>query len=118
MDTEKTLRGKWVLIVDDEQDILELLTELLDMCRIDTAASFDEAKDLLEKNPYDATQTRTIHACAGGMILRWRAFRGSLPIVASTRCIWPASSPATRCAACRPISHRPVPAVSWKTTPW
>lgn len=54
MDTEKILRGKWVLIVDDEQDILELLTEMLDMCRIDTAASFEQAKDLLERIDYDA----------------------------------------------------------------
>ncbi len=54
MDTEKTLRGKWILIVDDEQDILDLLTEMLDMCRIDTAASFEEARDLLEANPYVA----------------------------------------------------------------
>lgn len=54
MDTEKFLRGKWVLIVDDEQDILELLTEMLDMCRIDTASSFEEGKELLERNDYDA----------------------------------------------------------------
>ena len=54
METEKILRGRWVLIVDDEQDILELLTEMLDMCRIDTASSFEQAKDLLERNDYDA----------------------------------------------------------------
>lgn len=53
MDTEKTLRGKWVLIVDDEQDILDLLVEMLDMCRVDTASSFEQAKDLLETNSYD-----------------------------------------------------------------
>lgn len=47
------LKGKWVLIVDDEQDVLDQLTELLDMCRIDTAASFEEGKRLLESNPYD-----------------------------------------------------------------
>ncbi|MGD8389088.1 MAG: response regulator [Desulfobacteraceae bacterium] len=53
MDTDKILRGKWILVVDDEQDILELITEMLDMCRIDTAATFEEAKDLLERNDYD-----------------------------------------------------------------
>jgi DNA-binding response OmpR family regulator len=47
------LKGKWVLIVDDEQDVLDQLTELLDTCRIDTAASFEEGKRLLESNPYD-----------------------------------------------------------------
>ncbi len=46
------LKGKRVLIVDDEPDVLELLTELLDMCKVDPASSFEEAKDLLENNYY------------------------------------------------------------------
>lgn len=53
METEKILRGKWVLIVDDEQDILDLLTEMLEVCRIDQATSFEEGKALLERNSYD-----------------------------------------------------------------
>jgi CheY-like chemotaxis protein len=52
MDPTKILRGKLVLIVDDEKDILELLTELLDMCKVDTASTFEEARELLETNPY------------------------------------------------------------------
>ncbi|NQU15004.1 MAG: response regulator [Desulfobacteraceae bacterium] len=53
MDPEKLLEGKKILIVDDESDVLDQLTELLDMCRIDTAASFEEGKKLLESEPYD-----------------------------------------------------------------
>jgi DNA-binding NtrC family response regulator len=53
METKKILRGKRVLIVDDEKDILNVLVELLDMCKVDTASSFDEAKQLLETEPYD-----------------------------------------------------------------
>jgi DNA-binding response OmpR family regulator len=53
MDPKKILRGKMVLIVDDEKDILDLLVELLSMCKIDTASTFEEAKDLLESNYYD-----------------------------------------------------------------
>ncbi|RLB23635.1 MAG: response regulator, partial [Deltaproteobacteria bacterium] len=53
MDPKKILKGKRVLIVDDEEDILELLTELLDMCKIDRASTFEEAKELLETNFYD-----------------------------------------------------------------
>jgi CheY-like chemotaxis protein len=34
METKKILRGKRVLIVDDEKDILNVLVELLDMCRL------------------------------------------------------------------------------------
>ena len=52
MDPEKMLKGKRVLIVDDEPDVLELLTELLDMCKLDPASSFEEAKELLENNYY------------------------------------------------------------------
>jgi DNA-binding NtrC family response regulator len=49
----KILKGKKILIVDDEKDILEQLIELLDMCRIDTASSFEEGKRLLESEIYD-----------------------------------------------------------------
>jgi DNA-binding NtrC family response regulator len=52
MEPKKILKGKRVLIVDDEEDILELLTELLDMCKIDRASTFEEAKELLETNFY------------------------------------------------------------------
>jgi DNA-binding response OmpR family regulator len=41
------------LAVDDEQDVLDALIELLDICKIDTASSFEQARHLLEKNLYD-----------------------------------------------------------------
>ena len=53
MDPKKLLKGKRLLIVDDEKDVLNLLIELLDMCKIDSAASFEEAKDLFETEYYD-----------------------------------------------------------------
>ena len=53
MKPEKVIAGKYVLIVDDEQDVLDTLVELLDMCRLDTASSFNEAKKLLEENQYE-----------------------------------------------------------------
>lgn len=53
MDWEKMIQGKRILIVDDEKDVLDTLVELLDMCRIDTALSFEEAKRLLEEQDYD-----------------------------------------------------------------
>ena len=40
------------MIVDDEEDILELLTELLDMCKVDRASTFEDAKELLKTNQY------------------------------------------------------------------
>ena len=53
MKPDKVIRGKYVLVVDDEKDVLDTLTELLDMCRLDTALSFKEAKKLMEENKYD-----------------------------------------------------------------
>ena len=49
------LKDKRVLIVDDEVDVLDVLTHLLDMCKVDRASTFEEAKELLEKTPYDIT---------------------------------------------------------------
>ncbi|MDQ1335880.1 MAG: hypothetical protein QG552_2830 [Thermodesulfobacteriota bacterium] len=54
MDVEKILKGKRILIVDDEEDILDFLTELLETCKVDRASSFEEAKKLLESNYYHA----------------------------------------------------------------
>jgi CheY-like chemotaxis protein len=53
MKTDKIIRGKRVLVVDDEIDILETLAELLSICKIDKASSFEEAKKMLEANNYD-----------------------------------------------------------------
>ena len=53
MKPEKVIAGKYVLIVDDEKDVLDILVELLDMCKLDTASTFGEAKKLLEENQYD-----------------------------------------------------------------
>jgi DNA-binding NtrC family response regulator len=51
---EKTLlEGKKILVVDDETDILEILEELLPMCEVVKAATFEEAKALLEAEDFD-----------------------------------------------------------------
>ncbi|MEA2038637.1 MAG: response regulator [Thermodesulfobacteriota bacterium] len=49
----KLLKGKRILIVDDEPDVLESLEELLSMCEIVKASRFDEAKELLENVYFD-----------------------------------------------------------------
>lgn len=48
------LKGKKILIVDDEPDVLESLSELLDMCRIVPASDFESAADLLSRETFDA----------------------------------------------------------------
>ena len=46
MSATDILKGKKILIVDDEPDVLDSLIEILDNCKLDTAASFEEAKPL------------------------------------------------------------------------
>lgn len=50
---ENLLTGKKILIVDDEPDILETLIDLLPMCDIATAASYNEASALLDARQFD-----------------------------------------------------------------
>jgi DNA-binding NtrC family response regulator len=47
------LNGKRILIVDDEPDILKTLEELLSMCYVEKASSFDKASELLENQSFD-----------------------------------------------------------------
>lgn len=48
-----TLDGKKVLAVDDEPDVLEVLEELLDMCEVVTATTFEQASQLLASEDFD-----------------------------------------------------------------
>jgi nucleotide-binding universal stress UspA family protein/CheY-like chemotaxis protein len=47
------LEGKKILVVDDEPDILETVEELLSMCEVTCASTYDEARDLLETDSFD-----------------------------------------------------------------
>ena len=53
MGKDNLLLGKKVLIVDDEPDVLETLSELLEMCDITEASSFEEAKELFETQHFE-----------------------------------------------------------------
>ena len=52
--SESPLKGKRILVVDDEPDVLETLQEMLDMCIVQQAADFDTAAEFISKNSYDA----------------------------------------------------------------
>lgn len=54
MANDDILKGKKILVVDDEPDILETIEEILEECGIETASSFESAKELLENKVYDA----------------------------------------------------------------
>lgn len=47
------LEGKKILAVDDEPDVLMSLKELLPMCDVSEASSFDEAREMLESQNFD-----------------------------------------------------------------
>jgi len=53
MESREILKGKRILVVDDEPDILDTITELLEDCTVETANSYESAKKYLNKNKYD-----------------------------------------------------------------
>ena len=53
MKNDDILKGKKILVVDDEPDVLESLMEILNQCSLDTAPDFETATGLLEKKNYD-----------------------------------------------------------------
>ena len=55
MASDDILKGKKILAVDDERDILEALEEILHQCDVvETSSNFESARELLERNIYDA----------------------------------------------------------------
>ena len=51
--SEDALKDKKVLIVDDEPDVLDTLEEMLSMCQVVRASTFEEAKRHLNKQRLD-----------------------------------------------------------------
>ena len=54
MASDDLLKGKKILVVDDELDILDTLVDMLDQCDVETASSFESAKERLENENFDA----------------------------------------------------------------
>ena len=102
MDKQKILKGKWILVVDDEEDILQLVYELLEMCKIDTASSYEEAKELLGERSFDFV----IVAFALFLVIRqMNKLRKPAPAATPTTkecpyCFTMIPIPATRCPHC------------------
>jgi CheY-like chemotaxis protein len=53
MQNELACEGKRILIVDDDPDVRETLEDLLQMCDVTPASSFDEARQKLETEFFD-----------------------------------------------------------------
>ncbi len=54
MESTRMLKGKRILVVDDEPDILDTITDLLDMCLVETAKDFKIGEKNLRRGAYDA----------------------------------------------------------------
>ena len=53
MNEKEILSGKKILIVDDEEDVRETVSDLLHMCDNDVASDFESARKLMDENQYD-----------------------------------------------------------------
>jgi CheY-like chemotaxis protein len=53
MSDESPLKGKTVLVVDDEPDVLDTVAEELDMCIVDKASDYNTALQYLASYTYD-----------------------------------------------------------------
>ena len=53
MTNDDILKGKRILVVDDEDDVLETIKEQLSECDITTANNFEIAREFLKKNKFD-----------------------------------------------------------------
>ena len=53
MNSEELLKDKAILVVDDEQDIVDTVVEVLDMCTVHTAQDHDSAIQYLLSYTYD-----------------------------------------------------------------
>ncbi|KPJ77928.1 MAG: response regulator receiver protein [Deltaproteobacteria bacterium SG8_13] len=51
--TESVLKGKQILAVDDEEDILETIEDILDEVVLDTASDYESASQKIREHKYD-----------------------------------------------------------------
>ena len=66
MPNETIISGKAVLLVDDEPDVLETLEDILTMCELTRASSYEEAAALLERGVRMAIAAGTVTPDLGG----------------------------------------------------
>jgi len=86
MADKKLLDGKRVLAVDDERDVLDTLVDLLPMCELVTASSFEEARELLESRQFDLVILDIMGVDGYGLLDM--ATRKNIPAVMLTAHAW------------------------------
>jgi DNA-binding NtrC family response regulator len=86
MAENKLLDGKRVLAVDDEKDVLDTLVDLLPMCQVVTASSFEVAQKLLETEHFDLAILDIMGVNGYGLL--GIATRKNIPAVMLTAHAW------------------------------
>ena len=82
------LEGKRILIVDDESDILDILEELLGMCRVARASTFEEAQQLMASQEFDIA-ILDIMGVDGYGLLKIARDKGIIPVMLTAHAFTP-----------------------------
>lgn len=88
MTEQKLLKGKKVLIVDDEPDMLETLEDLLSICEVEKALNFEEAKKQLETKRFDIA-VLDIMGVNGYELLEIAIARKVIPVMLTAQALSP-----------------------------
>ena len=88
MSSESLLKDKAVLIVDDEPDVLEAISELLDMCQLSTAQDYDTAVQLLASYTFDIV-ILDIMGVDGFKLLKNSVYRGFPTVMLTAHALTP-----------------------------
>ena len=80
--------GQRILIVDDEPDILKTLEELLPMCDLTTATTFEEGKKCLEHQEFDLA-ILDIMGVDGYRLLEIAGDKGVIPVMLTAHALSP-----------------------------
>ena len=88
MGKKNYLKGKKILLVDDEPDILEILDEQLPECEKVKASTFEEAKQLLETHQFDMA-ILDIMGVDGYQLLEIASEKGVIPVMLTAHALSP-----------------------------
>lgn len=88
MTAESRLKNKMILVVDDEQDVLDIVSEVLDMCVVHKARDYDTAMQYLLMYVYDIV-VLDIMGVRGFDLLRTSVTRGFPTVMLTAHALSP-----------------------------
>lgn len=88
MSKKELIDGQRILIVDDEPDILKTLEELLPMCDLTMASTFEEGREYLECREFDLA-ILDIMGVDGYLLLEIAGEKGVIPVMLTAHALSP-----------------------------